>query len=189
MTRTTLDLDAGVLRALKRRKQKTGQSLGNLRLRAACGRVTGGAGRAWTDHLAVRADGRAGGSRRQGSGSARSRGLMTYAVDVNLLLYASDEGSPWHEPAVKLIDEIALGPEIAYLFWPTVMAYLRIATHPAVFQQPLPHRDARANIQGLLDLPHVPAVGEQDNFWQQFAEVADDVMPTGNLVRTHTWLR
>ena len=30
MTRTTLDLDAGVLRALKRRKQKTGQSLGNL---------------------------------------------------------------------------------------------------------------------------------------------------------------
>ena len=30
MTRTTLDLDASVLRALKRRKQSSGQSLGRL---------------------------------------------------------------------------------------------------------------------------------------------------------------
>jgi toxin-antitoxin system PIN domain toxin len=81
-----------------------------------------------------------------------------------------------------LVDEIALGPEIVYLFWPTVMAYLRVATHPAVFQRPLPHRDARANIQALLDLPHVQAVGEQDRFWHTFGEVADDVMPSGNLV-------
>jgi toxin-antitoxin system PIN domain toxin len=107
---------------------------------------------------------------------------MSFAVDANLLLYASDEGSPWHEPAVRLIDEIALGPEIVYLFWPTVMAYLRIATHPAVFQRPLAHGDARANLQALLDLPHVQAVGEQDRFWRHFGEVADDVTPTGNLV-------
>jgi hypothetical protein len=30
MPRTTLDLDAGVLRALRRRKQRTGQSLGEV---------------------------------------------------------------------------------------------------------------------------------------------------------------
>jgi toxin-antitoxin system PIN domain toxin len=107
---------------------------------------------------------------------------VSYAIDANLLLYASDRDSPWHKRAVNLIDEVALGPEIVYLFWPTVMAYLRIATHPAIFQRPLPHADARANIQALLDLPHVQAVGEQDRFWRQFTEIADDVRPSGNLV-------
>jgi hypothetical protein len=107
---------------------------------------------------------------------------LSYTIDANLLLYASDEESAWHERAVALLDEMALGPEIVHLFWPTVMAYLRVATHPAVFGRPLPHADARANIEALLDLPHVQASGEQDAFWRRFIEVADDVAPTGNLV-------
>lgn len=107
---------------------------------------------------------------------------MTFAVDANLLLYASDENSPAHDRAIELLDEIAMGPEIAYLFWPVAMAYLRIATHPAIFARPLSHADARANLESLLTLPHVQAVGEGDAFWARFREVADDVRPTGNLV-------
>lgn len=107
---------------------------------------------------------------------------MSYAIDANLLVYASDRESPWHEAAVARLDEVALGPEIVHLFWPTVMAYLRIVTHPAVFARPLSHADARANIQSLLNLPHVQTSGEQDAFWRRFTEVADDVAPTGNLV-------
>lgn len=107
---------------------------------------------------------------------------MTFAIDANLLLYASDEESPLHDRAIELLDEIAMGPEIAYLFWPVAMAYLRIATHPAIFARPLSHADARANLESLLSLPHVQAVGEGDTFWPRFREVADDVRPTGNLV-------
>ena len=107
---------------------------------------------------------------------------MSFAIDANLLLYASDEESPFHERATALLDEIAIGPELAYLFWPTAMAYLRIATHPAIFAKPLSHADARSNLEALLALPHVQAVGETDAFWRRFTEVADDVRPTGNLV-------
>jgi toxin-antitoxin system PIN domain toxin len=107
---------------------------------------------------------------------------MSFAIDANLLLYASDKDSPWYEAAVRRLDEVALGPEIVHLFWPTVMAYLRIATHPAVFARPLSHADARANIQALLDQPHVQTSGERDAFWRRFAEVSDDLAPTGNLV-------
>ena len=107
---------------------------------------------------------------------------MSYAIDANLLLYASDQESPFHDRAVTLLDEIAIGPEIVYLFWPIAMAYLRIATHPAIFANPLSHVDARANLDSLLALPHVQAVGEDDRFWDRFREVADDVRPTGNLV-------
>lgn len=107
---------------------------------------------------------------------------MSYTVDANLLVYASDEGSPWHARAADLVDQMALGPELVHLFWPTVMAYLRIATHPGIFARPLSHGEARANIQALLDLPHIKASGEGDDFWDRFTEVADDIGPTGNLV-------
>jgi toxin-antitoxin system PIN domain toxin len=107
---------------------------------------------------------------------------VSYALDANVLLYASDEDSPLHDAAVRTLDEVALGPEIVHLFWPTVMAYLRIATHPAVFARPLSQADARSNIQALLELPHVQTTGESEAFWSRFAEVADDVTPTGNLV-------
>ncbi len=107
---------------------------------------------------------------------------MSYAIDANLLLHASDTDSPWHQAAVRRLDEVARGPEIVHLFWPTVMAYLRIATHPAVFARPLSHSDARSNIGALLALPHVQTAGESDAFWRRFAEVADDIGPTGNLV-------
>ena len=107
---------------------------------------------------------------------------MTFAVDANVLLYASDEESAHHARAVEILDQIALGPELVYLFWPSVMAYLRIATHPAVFSRPLSHADARANVEALFELPHVRTAGEEDTFWRRFTAVADDVAPTGNLV-------
>jgi hypothetical protein len=107
---------------------------------------------------------------------------MSFTIDANLLLYASDEESPWHQRAVTVVDDLAIGPEIVYLFWPTIMAYLRIATHPAVFARPLTDQDAHANVQALLDLPQVQTSGEQDAFWRKFGEVAEDVRPTGNLV-------
>lgn len=107
---------------------------------------------------------------------------MSYTLDANILLYASDRDSPWHERAVAFIDDAAKGPEIVHLFWPTIMGYLRVATHPAVFARPLSHADARSNIGALLDLPHVQVSGEGDSFWHRFTDVADDVTPTGNLV-------
>ena len=107
---------------------------------------------------------------------------MSVTVDADVLLYASDGSSPRHEAARALLETIAAGPELAYLFWPTIMAYLRIATHPAVFSQPLPASDAIANIEALLDRPHVRAPGEQPEFWPRYRAVADDAAPTGNLV-------
>lgn len=107
---------------------------------------------------------------------------MSVTLDANILLYASDERSQLNEPARRLLERIAHGPEIVYLFWPTVMAYLRIATHPAVFARPLLHTEAIANVEALLDLPHIESPGEQERFWPRFREVSADVAPTGNLV-------
>ena len=107
---------------------------------------------------------------------------MSYTLDANILLYASDEDSPLHTRALEVVTRAAAGPEIVYLFWPTIMAYLRIATHPAVFRQPLSWVEAAGNVEALLGRAHVQTPGEPERFWLRFREVATDAVPTGNLV-------
>lgn len=107
---------------------------------------------------------------------------MSYTIDANVLLYASDQSSPVHHRARELVGRLADGPDIAYLFWPTVMAYLRIATHPAVFARPLAIVEAMGNIEQLLARPHVRTAGEGEAFWRAFAAVSDDARPSGDLV-------
>ena len=107
---------------------------------------------------------------------------MSLTIDANILLYASDRSSPRHAAARQLLQTVAAGPGLAYLFWPTIMAYLRIATHPAIFERPLPAGDAIANVEALLSRPHVRAPGEQPEFWRRYTSVAADAAPTGNLV-------
>ena len=107
---------------------------------------------------------------------------MSVTLDANVLLHASDAASPRHTRARELLETVAAGPELTYLFWPTIMAYLRIATHPAVFDRPLPARAAIDNVEALLSRPHVRAPGEQPAFWPRYRSVAADAAPTGNLV-------
>jgi uncharacterized protein len=95
-------------------------------------------------------------------------------------LYASDETSEYHSRARAFLDQVASSDDLIYLFWPTVIAYLRIATHPAIFEKPL--RPADANIEQLLALTHVQTVGEHERFWDSYRRVAGEADARGNLV-------
>ena len=107
---------------------------------------------------------------------------MSYAFDANVLLYASDDASPLHRRAVEFLDRCASRAEIFYVAWPTVMAYLRIATHPAVFQSPLSPQEATRNVESLLNLPHARFLGEEEGFWDAYRRATEGVPVRGNLV-------
>lgn len=62
---------------------------------------------------------------------------MSYSLDANVLLSASDRSSPRHDAALAFLGRCATGPHLLCLTWPTVMAYLRIATHSGIFSNPL----------------------------------------------------
>lgn len=99
---------------------------------------------------------------------------MSVTLDANVLVYASNESDPAHGPARALLGRLAGGPELLYLFWPTLLGYLRIVTHPAILPRPLTPARATANVQRLLDLPHVRTPGETEGFWPLFRTVAED---------------
>ncbi len=107
---------------------------------------------------------------------------MSFSVDVNVLLYASDRSSPHHATAVRFLEERAAGREIFYLAWLTVSSYLRIATHWRIFAAPLSPGEALDNLRRLVARPNVRPIGEQEGFLDVYAEVTEEVPARGNLV-------
>jgi toxin-antitoxin system PIN domain toxin len=107
---------------------------------------------------------------------------VSYSLDVNVLLYASDRANDRHERARRFVESCAAGPEILCLTWPTLMSYLRIATHPRIFSQPLSPAEALGNISALIGLPHVRALSELDGFLDAYKHVTGELHVRGNLV-------
>ena len=107
---------------------------------------------------------------------------MSFTLDANVLLYASDETSPRCRAARELLDGVAAGTELVYLFWPVLMAYLRVATHPAIFERPLTPADALGNVEALLGLPQTQTAGEGRRFWRSYQRLASDADARGNIV-------
>lgn len=107
---------------------------------------------------------------------------MSYSLDANLLVHASDAGSPLQPAASGFLRKCAEGPEPLYLCWPTVMAYLRIVTHPSIFRAPLSPDEAARNIQSLLARPHVRTLSETEGFWETYRETVRKRPTRGNRV-------
>ncbi len=107
---------------------------------------------------------------------------MSYAVDVNILLYASDEASPFNDRARAFLEECAAGPEVLCFGWPTLTSYLRLSTHPAIFANPLTPEQAERNVESLLALPHARVLSEQDGFWEVYRGITRDLPTRGNDV-------
>jgi toxin-antitoxin system PIN domain toxin len=106
---------------------------------------------------------------------------MSSTVDANVLIYASNADDPLHVAAIDLVERLAAGPEIVYLFWPVLLGYLRIVTHPAILVNPLSPAIAIRNVEALLDRPHVRTPGEHDGFWSIFKSTAGERV-RGNAV-------
>lgn len=107
---------------------------------------------------------------------------MSVTLDANVLLHASDADSHLHERALEIVEERAQASELLYLFWPALTAYLRLATHPAVFDRPLAPDVAVANVEELVSRPRVRTPGEDDGFWVVLREVIAEGAARGNLI-------
>jgi len=99
---------------------------------------------------------------------------VSSTVDANILVYASNEADSVHRQARLLVEGLAAGPELVYLFWPTLMGYLRIVTHAGILPRPLSPADAMRNIDQLIARPHVRISGEADGFWTLYRGTAGE---------------
>ena len=107
---------------------------------------------------------------------------MSYSVDVNVLLYASDQTSPRYDEAIQFLLNRASDPELFCICWSTLMAYIRISTHSSIFSHPLSPKEALENIENLLKQPRVRVLSEDDGFLTIYRKVSGNFPVRGNLV-------
>ncbi len=106
---------------------------------------------------------------------------MSATVDVNVLVHAANVDDPLYEPALARLTSLVEEPRLLHLFWPVLLGFVRIATHPAILPRPLALQPALDNVSALLAVPHVRVHGEAEGFWN-FAQAAQLESGGGNDV-------
>jgi toxin-antitoxin system PIN domain toxin len=110
---------------------------------------------------------------------------VSASVDANVLVYAANVDDPAHASARSLVDRLLAGPDLFYLFWPTILAYLRITTSARILRHPLTPDQAVENIEGMLGLPHLVAPGESETFWSTFLSSGASMSRGNQVPDTH----
>ena len=72
-------------------------------------------------------------------------------VDANILLYAVDEASPFHERASRWLTERLNGDQRVAFPWPSLVAFLRISTHERASTRPLTPEQAASFVADWLE--------------------------------------
>ena len=104
------------------------------------------------------------------------------AIDTNILIYSRRTEAPHHRAARKLLSELAEGDDPWALPWPCVYEYLRVVTHPRVFDPPTPLDAALEDLESLLESPSLSLLGEGPSHVGRLLDTVSAGGATGNLV-------
>jgi uncharacterized protein len=101
---------------------------------------------------------------------------------VNVLVYAFREDAPDHRTYRKWLQEV-VASDVAYGVSDLVLSgFLRVATHPAVFDPPTPLRAALNFVDVLRGQPNAVLVAPGPRHWDIFARLCRQAGVKGNLV-------
>ena len=103
------------------------------------------------------------------------------ALDTNVLVYARRSEAPHHARARKLLAALAEGEEPWALAWPCVYEFVRVVTHPRVFDPPSELGRVLDDLAALFESPSLSLLGEGPTHPAWFFEVVDDGAAGGNL--------
>ena len=103
-------------------------------------------------------------------------------VDANILLYAEDSLSSFHQMARKWWDGQLSGTGPVCLCWAVLSAFIRIGTNPRVFESPLSLEQSLDRIQSWIDQPCTRIIRPTERHWTTFQTVLKDGQAVANLV-------
>lgn len=98
------------------------------------------------------------------------------------MLYGSDQSSKFYAGARAFLHSCAENDEPLYLCYLTLLAYLRMSTHPRIFTNPLTPEEALKNVEALAGLSHVRLISEREGFLDIYRDVTEEVVVRANLV-------
>lgn len=102
-------------------------------------------------------------------------------LDLNLLLYAIDEGAPLHSRARPWLEETLSSTEEVGFAWVALLGFLRISTNPAIYERPLEPAEALDYLDGWLAQPVATVVPPTERHASHLRELLASVGTAGNL--------
>ena len=107
---------------------------------------------------------------------------MALVVDTNILLYAANSAAPEHNRCRSFLDETVASGDICFLPENVIYEFLRVATHPRVFPNPLRASDAVEFLSAMVAVPNVRTLSAGDNHWQTLRALVMELgQPSGNF--------
>lgn len=103
-------------------------------------------------------------------------------VDANILLYATDSASRFHDDARAWIEDALNGSRRVAIPWVSITAFLRIATNPRAMREPLSPLDAWAIAEAWLDAEPVWTPDPGPGYRATFARLVTDLDLRANLI-------
>lgn len=104
------------------------------------------------------------------------------AVDTNVLIYADRGKLPLHRQALSALRRLAEGAEAWAIPVFCIGEFLRVVTHPRVFDPPTPANEAWASLAALLQSPSVRLLTPGSSYLELLAEQIETSGAIGNLV-------
>ena len=107
---------------------------------------------------------------------------MTILVDANLLIYAYNSAATQHDAARAWLEDRLAGVAPVGLPWPSLLAFLRVMTHPRLFARPVTTLSAWEQVSRWLRSPIVWAPQPTDRHGQILGQLLALPGVRGNLV-------
>jgi hypothetical protein len=104
------------------------------------------------------------------------------AVDTNILVYAHREEFPLHRQAKDRLVELGENTDPWALPVFCMTEFLRVVTHPKLFDPPTTAKDATESMENLLQSPSLVVLTPGENFWAMLNHTIHQAGIRGNLV-------
>lgn len=106
-----------------------------------------------------------------------------FLIDTNVLLYAADADSEFHEPCRELIEHSRGQAAPWFLTWGICYEFLRVSTHPRVYRQPWTAASAWRFIEILLACPGLSVLTATRRHTVVLSQCLDELPEVrGNLI-------
>jgi toxin-antitoxin system PIN domain toxin len=101
--------------------------------------------------------------------------------DINLLIYAHHTRATHHQKAFEWWNRCLQGHEGVALAWVVILGFVRIATQPKIFSNPMTVEDAVGRVEEWLTLPHIHLVQPAQSHFVTWSSLLKHIGTAGNL--------
>jgi toxin-antitoxin system PIN domain toxin len=101
--------------------------------------------------------------------------------DINLLIYAHNRRAPAHAQARDWWQDCLQGSEGVALAWVVILGFVRITTHPRVFEFPLTVATSLERVEEWLAFPHIEIIQPSTSHFANWSAELKRLGTAGNL--------